>query len=151
MNRIGFLFGAAFGFLIAAGRLNEYDVIHEGLLLRSPYMFLVMGSAVAVAMPLLWLLQRRRWTTPLGGVLSLTPARPERKHVLGAMVFGTGWAVAGTCPGPALALTAGGGLLGIAVIVGIVAGLLLRDAVTERTQPAADGPSALPTPAKVRV
>ena len=59
MNRIGFLFGLAFGFLIAAGRLNEYDVIHQGLLLRSPYMFLVMGSAVGVAMPVLWLLHRR--------------------------------------------------------------------------------------------
>ncbi len=137
MNRVGFFFGVAFGFLIAAGSLNEYDVIHNGLLFRDPYMFLVMGSAVAVAMPLLWLLQRRRWATPLGGALSLTSTRPERKHVLGAMVFGTGWAVAGTCPGPALVMTVGGGLLGIAVIAGIVVGLLIRDAVAEPTQPAA--------------
>ncbi len=151
MNRIGFLFGGAFGFLIAASRLNEYDVIHEGLLLRSPYMFLVMGSAVAVAMPLLWLLQRRRWSTPLGGALSLTSTRPERKHVLGAMVFGIGWAVAGTCPGPALALTAGGGLLGLAVIAGIVAGLLLRDAIVERVRPAAGKPGSVPAPADARV
>jgi uncharacterized membrane protein YedE/YeeE len=114
------------GFLIAAGRLNEYDVIHEGLLLRSPYMFLVMGSAVAVA-------------------------RPERKHVLGAMVFGAGWAVAGTCPGPALAMTAGGGLLGVAVIVGIVAGLFLRDAVAERTQPATGEPNRPRTATRARV
>jgi uncharacterized membrane protein YedE/YeeE len=132
MNRIGFLIGMGFGFLIAATGLNEYDVIHNMLLLREPDAFLLMGSAVAVAMPLLWLLQTRRWQTPLGGPLKLAQERIERKHILGGMVFGTGWAVTGSCPGPALAMTAGGGVLGAFVMAGLFAGLLLRDAVAAR-------------------
>jgi uncharacterized membrane protein YedE/YeeE len=130
MNRLGFLIGVAFGFLLAAARLNEYNTIHRMLLLRDPQPFLIMGSAVAVAAPLLWLLRRRRWRTPLGGALTVSRSRVERKHILGAMVFGTGWAVAGTCPGPAIAMAAGGGLLGLVVMGGLFTGLSLRDKVT---------------------
>ena len=46
------------------------------------------------------------------------------------MTFGTGWAVAGTCPAPAIAMATGGGFLAVFVIAGLDAGLWLRDAVT---------------------
>ena len=88
-----------------------------------------MASAVAVAMPLLWLFQKRGWRTPLGGQLEIAKAKVERKHLLGAMCFGTGWAVAGTCPGPALAMATGGSFLGLFVIAGLATGLWLRGAV----------------------
>jgi hypothetical protein len=148
VNRFVFVVGVAFGFLLAAGRLNDYDVIHDGLLLRNPYMFEVLASAVAVAMPLLWVLRRTAWTTPLGGPLELNRVRPERKHVLGGMAFGTGWAVAGTCPGPAIAMTVGGGVLGAFVMAGLVTGVLLRDwvAATQlNPTPGEQQPAAVPT------
>ena len=132
MNRVGFVVGLAFGFLIAAARLNDYNVIHDMLLLREPDVFLLMASAIIVATPVVWLLQRRRWRTPLGGPLALSRARVERKHVLGPLVFGSGWAVAGTCPGPALAMTVSGNVLGIFVMAGLVTGQLLRNAVAAR-------------------
>lgn len=65
------LFGAAFGFLFAAAGFNQYDVIHRMLLLKDITPFLVMGSAMGTALPILWLLERRRWRTPLGGNLTL--------------------------------------------------------------------------------
>lgn len=139
MNRAGFLIGLGFGFVLAATRLSDYDVIHRMLLLREPDVFLLMGSAVAVAAPLLWWLQRRGWQTPLGGPLQVQRSPAQRSNVLGGVVFGTGWAVAGTCPGPALAMVAGGAVPGLAVIVGIFTGLFLRDRVArlETTRPAA--------------
>ncbi|MBI2322223.1 MAG: YeeE/YedE family protein [Chloroflexi bacterium] len=133
MSGVGFLVGAGFGFALAAARLNDYDVIHNMLLLRELDVFLLMASAIAVAAPTLWVLSRRRWHTPLGGPLALQRCAVERKTVVGAMMFGTGWALAGTCPGPALAMVAGGGLLGLVVMVGLVAGLSLRDAVAARS------------------
>lgn len=123
MSRVALLLGLAFGFLIGAARLNDYDVIHNMLLLRDPYVFLMMGSAVATAMPVLWLLQRRGWNTPLGGPLRLqrAPARPH--NVWGSIVFGTGWAVSGSCPGPIIALPAAGTLLGLFVLAGVFVGV----------------------------
>ena len=132
MRVIGFLFGGAFGALITAGRLNEYDVIHSGLRLTNLYMFFVMGSAVVVAAAMLVVLRRLRWVTPLGGPLSLAPGRVERKHITGGVAFGVGWAVTGTCPAPALAMAGSGGILGLFVVAGICGGLMLRDAVTDR-------------------
>lgn len=152
MNRLGLLFGFGFGFLIAAARLNEYDVIHGMLLLRDLEPYLFMGSATAVAVPLLWLLQRRGWRTRFGGRLALGRAPIERRHVLGAMVFGTGWAIAGTCPVPAATMLGNGTLMGGVVVAGILGGIVLRDAVAARalargTTPRHDVPDTAMAPA----
>jgi uncharacterized protein len=142
INRLGLLAGTAFGFLLSGSRLTDYDVIHRMLLFRDWQPFLIMGSAVAVAAPLLWVLQLRRWATPLGGPLHLAPSAIGRHHVQGSILFGAGWAIAGTCPGPALAMIGSGRLPGICVVAGIFAGIALRDAVVAQTTRSAQ--AALP-------
>lgn len=132
MKSVAFLIGGAFGFLVAAARLNDYQVIHDMLLLREPDVFLLMGSAVAVAAPTLLFLQRRRWRTPLGGEMTVLRQPITRRAVAGAAVFGTGWAVAGTCPVPALAMAANGSGLGIVVAAGLFGGIALRDTIDRR-------------------
>jgi uncharacterized membrane protein YedE/YeeE len=129
MNRLGFLVGIAFGFAIAGAGLHEYDTIHGMLLLRDIHVYLILASGVGTAMPLLWLMQRRR-VNPPGGTIELYNAKVEKKNVFGGMTFGTGWAVAGTCPAPAIAMATGGGFLAVFMIAGLGAGLWLRDAVT---------------------
>jgi hypothetical protein len=132
MDSIGLLLGAAFGGLLAAARLNDYDVIHNMLLLREPDVFLLMGAAVAVAAPALWLLERARWRTPLGGPLELDRGPVTSRHLWGSLLFGAGWAVTGACPGTALAMPAAGVALGLPVIAGLFAGVLLRDRIAAR-------------------
>lgn len=134
------LFGVAFGFLFAAAGLNQYDVIHQMLLLEYLDPFLIMGSAMATALPILWALERRRWHTPLGGPLSLRRWAIESKHVKGSMVFGTGWAISGACPGTAATTLGSGSLMGFVLVVGMVAGIALRDATVSRSHPAGVGP-----------
>jgi len=127
VNRSAFGVGLVFGFIIAAARLSDYNVIHDMLLLREFDVFLLMASAFATAAPLLYLLNRRGWKTPSGEkmVLRRSPVLP--RNVLGAVVFGSGWAVAGTCPGPAIAMATGGSVLGLVVMAGLVSGVFLCD------------------------
>ncbi len=132
MKLVGFLFGTAFGFLIALGGLNEYEVIHNMLLLEDFQPYLIMASAVAVAAPIVWLLERRGWTTPFAGPIEPARSKTERHHIAGSAIFGTGWAVAGTCPAPALAMTGSGALLGVVVVGGMFVGLMTRDYVETR-------------------
>lgn len=129
MNRPAFLVGGVFGFLIAAARLSDYNVIHDMLLLREFDVFLLMASAVATAAPLLYLLQRRGWRTPSGDPMVVRKGPVQRRTVLGAMIFGSGWAVAGTCPGPAIAMSVGGSVLGLVVMAGLASGVFLCDRV----------------------
>lgn len=134
VNLVCALFGGAFGFVFAAAGFNQYDVIHRMLLLKDVKPFLVMGSAVGTAMALLWLLERRGWTTPLGGALSLRRWNVEPKQVWGGVIFGSGWAITGACPGTASTMLGGGSLMGIVLAAGIIAGIALRDLAAKRTE-----------------
>ena len=127
------LVGGAFGFFLTASGLGDYRTIHRGLLLQDPYIFLMMAATIGTAMPLLWLLQRR------GTSMKLPNEKPERRHVAGGALFGLGFGVTATCPGITIAMAGTGGLYGLVVLAGIIAGLVLKgrvDAVrTARPQP----------------
>ena len=81
MNRFTFLIGLGFGCMIVASRFSDYRVIHYMLLLRESDLHLIMASSFAVAMPMLLVLRRRSWKTPLGGELELNRVKAERKHI----------------------------------------------------------------------
>ena len=123
--------GLSFGFFLTASGLGDYDTIHQGLLLADPYIFLMLGSVVGSAALPLWWLRRRGWVTPLAGRMRLPADAPGRHHLYGGALFGAGMAVTTVCPGITVAMTATGGLYGLVVLAGLLAGLSLRDRVSE--------------------
>lgn len=148
------LVGGAFGFLLTASGLGDYWTIHRGLLLQDSYMYLVLGSAMAVAGLGLTVL-RRIGRTCFTGPLALPHARIERRHLWGGAVFGLGFGVGATCPGMTVAMTTTGGLYGLVVLGGLLSGLWLRGWVERRagTPPSSDpvttappAPAAAPAP-----
>lgn len=58
--------------------------------------------------------------------MSLSRSKPEAHHLKGGAIFGLGWAIAGTCPAPALILVSSGAWLGLVSMAGIFLGLQLR-------------------------
>ncbi len=127
MNLIGGLFGAAFGFVLAASQLHEYDTIHKTLRFEELDVFLLMGLAIGVSLPLLWILDRKQIRTIYGGRIRLSRSKVERHHIVGGALFGVGWALAGTCPAPALAMLSSGALYGAIAVVGLFIGLHAHD------------------------
>ncbi len=53
----------------------------------------------------------------------------DRPLLVGAGVFGAGWAMAGLCPGPGFSSIASGGLLSLGFIAAMAAGMKARDFV----------------------
>ncbi|WP_428851772.1 DUF6691 family protein [Imbroritus primus] len=103
----GLLFGLG---LILSGMSNPAKVL--GFLDLAgrwdPSLALVMGGAVAVG-SIAFALARRRGRTVLGGPIRLPEATQiDRRLVIGAVLFGMGWGVAGFCPGPAIVGAAAG-------------------------------------------
>ena len=57
-------------------------------------------------------------------VLRETTARQiDRRLLAGSTIFGIGWGLAGSCPGPALVLLGAGSLKGIVFTVALLAGM----------------------------
>ena len=89
-----------------------------------PSLALVMGGAILVGV-FAFTIAKKRTTTFLGGVLRFpTNTDIDKKLVIGSLMFGTGWGLAGFCPGPALVSMADGQpkalLFVLAMLVGMV-------------------------------
>lgn len=124
-NIIGLAFGAMFGGVLAAGSLHEYDTIHNMLKLNEFYVFGFMGSAIVVATIGLGILESRNTKTRFGGTIALQRSDVKVNHLKGGVIFGSGWAIAGTCPAPVLVMLTSGVFLSLIVIAGIFIGLSL--------------------------
>lgn len=122
--------GLCFGFLLTGSGLGDYRTIHDGLLLRDPYIYLMMASTVGTAAVGITLL-RRRGRTLLGAPLRIPRHPVRRQAVYGGAVFGVGFGVGATCPGITVAALATGSWWGGVVLAGILAGLWLRGRVEQ--------------------
>lgn len=126
-NLVGLLLGSAAGFVISWAHLSDPKAITDMLLLREPDIFLLMGSAIVVAAIGLRILRAVGARAVLTGeLIAWTLDAPERRHVAGSVLFGLGWSVAGTCPGPVAAMIGQGNVAGVVVAGGIVSGVLLQ-------------------------
>lgn len=119
-------FGVAFGFVLAWSRLSDPDVIRNALLLEEAYLYLLMAAAVPVGFVGARLLRRARARAVLTGEpVSWSTARPDRGHVTGSVIFGAGWAVSASCPGPIAAQLGQGVYWSLFTMLGIVFGIRL--------------------------
>ncbi|MFM9916993.1 MAG: DUF6691 family protein [Rhizobacter sp.] len=99
------LAGLVFGFgLLISGMANPNKVLGFLDLAGSwdPSLALVMAGAIAVGV-VAFAVARERTVSFLGAAMKLPSARHiDRRLILGSVLFGMGWGVAGLCPGPAL-------------------------------------------------
>jgi uncharacterized membrane protein YedE/YeeE len=115
MPLVFLFFGALFGFLLSRARATDYAAIVD--MFRLVDLHLMGVIAVAIATAALGLAVLRQTS---GVKLATKPARAG--IFLGGLVFGVGWALAGACPGTALAQLGEGKLYALATIGGILAG-----------------------------
>jgi uncharacterized protein len=127
VNGTGLLGGMVFGFLLSWARVSDPVVIRNMLLLREAHVFLIMGSAIVVAAAGLRLLRLAgSHAVVTGEPIAWAVQRPERRHVIGSVMFGAGWSVAGTCPGPVAAMIGEGKFAGFVVAAGLLAGVAIQ-------------------------
>lgn len=96
-----------------------------------PTLAFVMGGAL-IPMAIAWRLTVGR--SPLSGGDFPPPRAPEmdRRLVVGSVLFGMGWGLAGLCPGPALASLTYGGTGGLVFLVSMIAGMIAAPRVASQ-------------------
>ncbi len=127
---LSFFTGLVFGLgLLVSGMANPAKVL--GFLdLAGPWdpsLALVMAGAITVAAPAFFWARGRR-VSVLGAPMQLpTATRLDRRLVLGSLLFGVGWGVAGFCPGPGLVALGMGVPQAFAFVLAMLVGMLLLE------------------------
>lgn len=109
-----------------------------------PTLAFVMGGAL-IPMALAW-----RWAAGRSAALNGAPlpARPQtrldRPLILGSVLFGAGWALAGLCPGPAIAVLGFGGAPAWVFLGAMLAGMALAGSLGKAAGKAAGKAGAQP-------
>lgn len=131
----GLLFGLG---LIVAGMANPAKVL--GFLdlagAWDPSLALVMAGAIAVGMVAFFMAYRRTLSF-LGGNMQLPKSGTvDRRLVMGSLLFGAGWGIAGFCPGPALVALGLGETKALVFVAAMLTGMLIFE-ILENNRPMA--------------
>ena len=120
------LAGLVFGFgLIISGMANPAKVL--GFLDLAgrwdPSLALVMAGAIVVGF-FAFAVARTRTVSFIGAEMKLsTPRQIDRRLIVGGLLFGIGWGVAGFCPGPAIVALGMGEMKAVVFVVAMLAGM----------------------------
>jgi uncharacterized membrane protein YedE/YeeE len=133
-----FLVGLFFGLgLILSGMTDPGKVL--GFLdiagIWDPSLALVMGGAIAVGF-FAFAIAKKRTVNFLGGALHLPKSNEiDKPLVIGAMMFGAGWGLAGFCPGPAFVSLASGQIKAAMFVVFMLVGMQVFEVWNRQTSP----------------
>lgn len=127
---IEFLVGLLFGLgLILAGMTDPGKVI--GFLdlagAWDPSLAFVMGGAIAVCV-FAFAVAKKRSSAFMGGAMHLPGTREiDKRLVIGSLVFGVGWGLAGFCPGPAVVAAGAGHWQALLFTLAMLAGMAVHE------------------------
>ncbi|SDI46122.1 DUF6691 family protein [Alloyangia pacifica] len=97
-----------------------------------PTLAFVMGGAM-IPMALAWLFARGKTRAALGTPLPPQPGTQiDRKLVIGSVLFGIGWGLAGLCPGPSIASLSYGGAGLYVFVAAMLTGMFVAPALRRR-------------------
>jgi len=124
MPLIYLLLGSIFGLVLSRSGAADYDYIQGMFLFERFQLYGIIGTAVVLTAPGLWLL-RRRGRTLTGAPLTIERKPFHRGNVVGGVLFGIGWSIAGMCPGPILVNIGEGKVYAVAALAGALTGTAL--------------------------
>ena len=116
--------GGAFGFVLVEAEVVSWFRIQEMFRFDAIHMYGIIGTAVATAALSLLVIRRLGLRAADGTPLGLAPKQlgSGRRYAIGGAVFGVGWVLTGSCPGPMVALVGAGVPVMIVAIASALAG-----------------------------
>ena len=117
--------GTFFGAVLTKSQVISWFRIRDMFYFREPDLYLIIGSAVATAMVSLFLIRRFSLRSVESRVHSIPAKKVDKGKLLGGFIFGLGWFIAGTCPGPIYAQLGTGEFMAFATLAGAILGALV--------------------------
>ena len=119
MRYISYLvIGIFFGIIMYKSEAASWFRIYEMFEFGSFHMYGIIGSALVLGVVGVQIIKRYKIKAVGGREMNLHPKKKSvARYLIGGIIFGLGWALAGACPGPMYVLV-GAGYYSILVVIG---------------------------------
>ncbi|GAA4272873.1 DUF6691 family protein [Aquimarina gracilis] len=109
--------GIFFGIVLFKSEAASWFRIYEMFQFGSFHMYGIIGSAVGLGSIAIQIIKKFKIKSIYGEAINIPPKeRSFTRYLVGGILFGLGWALAGACPGPMFVL-AGAGYIPILVVI----------------------------------
>ncbi|WP_299681037.1 DUF6691 family protein [uncultured Tenacibaculum sp.] len=127
MKYVRFLFiGILFGIILTKSEAVSWYRIYEMFKFQSFHMYGIIGTAITTSMIFMFLFKKGIIKDYLGNKIQLKDKSKEYKRTLiGGVIFGLGWALAGSCPAPIFTLIGNGVFAILIVLLGSLIGTFI--------------------------
>ena len=109
--------GIVFGITMYKSEAASWFRIYEMFKFESFHMYGIIGSAVILGAIITLSIKRFNLKSFFGEPIRIQPkAKSNYRYIIGGVLFGLGWALAGACPGPMFTLV-GSGFVSVVIVI----------------------------------
>ncbi len=119
------VFGILFGIILTKSEVISWFRIQNMFQFKELHMYLIIGSAVAVGIISMQLIQRLNVKSLNGEEIHVKGKQFHKGFIIGGIIFGIGWAITGACPGPIFAQIGAGEFPALFTLAGALLGAFL--------------------------
>lgn len=125
--------GVFFGIVLFKSEAASWFRIYEMFQFKSFHMYGIIGSAVGLGVIITQVIKRFKVKSFYGEPIDIAPKdKGFVPYILGGILFGLGWALAGACPGPMFVLLGAGYLPILIVLISAILGTLVYGIVKNK-------------------
>ncbi|MBC7418755.1 MAG: YeeE/YedE family protein [Pedobacter sp.] len=127
------LCGLFFGIVMVKSEAVSWYRIQEMFRFQSFHMYGIIFTAVFFGLIIIWLIKRFNLNDTEGEKIALKDkAKSWKRYLYGGSIFGLGWALTGSCPGPMFVNVGYGYYTMLLVILGALFGTLLYGVIKNK-------------------
>ena len=133
MKQIRFIVtGLVFGVIMSKSEAISWYRIQEMFRFQSFHMYGIIGTAVILGITAVFLIKKFKIKDSEGiPIVFHTKENGWKRYLIGGSIFGLGWALTGSCPGPMFVNIGQGYLVMIVVVIGALLGTYLYGVVNK--------------------
>jgi uncharacterized membrane protein YedE/YeeE len=131
---LSYLFiGMFFGIVMYKSEAASWFRIYEMFQFQSFHMYGIMGSALVLGILGVQLIKKNNLKSFYGEPIKFVPKdKGITRYLVGGTIFGLGWALAGSCPGPIYTLIGAGYVSIIVVLLGAILGTFIYGLIKDK-------------------
>ncbi len=125
--------GILFGIIMFKSEAASWFRIYEMFQFKSFHMYGIIGSALFIGIITIQIIKKRNIKSIFGEQITFqTKTKSFKRYAYGGILFGLGWGLAGSCPGPIFTLIGAGYYSILIVLVSAILGTFIYGVLKDK-------------------